>query len=310
MSEDRAETGAGAAPAPVCYRHAGRETYVSCTRCERPICPDCMKPAAVGFQCPECIREGNKSVRAARTAFGGSLDGAQGLVTKILMGLNVGIFVLTVLTAGLNGVDNAMRALTGQGGSSVLYEWFSMIPLALNRSMDVVGVADGEYWRLVTAGFLHYGLIHLLLNMWALSLLGGDVERLVGRWRFLAVYLLSGLGGSVAVYLFDAQNVALAGASGSVFGLLGALFFFFRKLNQDPRGLLLLIALNFGLGLFISNISWLGHLGGLIVGALTGLVLAYAPKGPQRTAIQVTGLVAVGVVLVVLVLVRTAQLAI
>lgn len=293
-----------------CYRHPDREAGVRCRRCERPICPDCMKPAAVGFQCPECIREGNKSVRAARTAFGGSLDGAQGLVTKILMGLNVGIFVLTVLTAGLNGVDNAMRALTGQGGSSVLYEWFSMIPLALNPSMDVVGVADGEYWRLITAGFLHYGLIHLLLNMWALSLLGGDVERLVGRWRFLAVYLLSGLGGSVAVYLFDAQNVALAGASGSVFGLLGALFFFFRKLNQDPRGLLLLIALNFGLGLFISNISWLGHLGGLVVGALTGLVLAYAPKGPQRTAIQVTGLVAVGVVLVVLVLVRTAQLAI
>jgi len=309
MTEDRAETGAGAAPAPVCYRHTDRETWVSCTRCSRPICPDCMREASVGFQCPECVREGAKSVRVARTAFGGSLDGAEGLVTKILLGLNVGLFVLTVLIAAARGVDNAMRTLTGQSGSSELYDWFAMIPLALDgRTGQVIGVADGEYWRLVTAGFLHYGLIHLLFNMWALWILGREAERMVGRWRFVAVYLLSGLGGTVAVYLLGQTNAAVAGASGSIFGLFGALFFFFRKLNLDPRGIVMIVVLNFGLGLFIANISWLGHLGGLVIGAVTGALLAYAPSGPKRTTIQVAGLVIVGLALVGLVLVRTAQL--
>lgn len=309
MTEDRPETGAGAAPAPVCFRHTDRETWVSCTRCERPICPDCMRPAAVGFQCPECVREGSKSVRSARTAFGGSLDGEQGLVTKILIGLNVGVFALTVLTAATDGVDNAMRTLLGQGGS-VLYKWFAMIPYAYADASgtDIIGVADGEYWRLFTAGFLHFGIIHLLFNMWALTILGREVERMVGRWRFVAVYLLSGLGGAVAVYLFDQQNVSMAGASGSVFGLFGALFFFFRKLKLDPRGLITIVLINFGLGLFIANISWLGHLGGLVVGALTGAVLAYAPKGENRTLIQVAGLTIVGVALLGLVVLRTAQL--
>jgi len=308
MSEDRAETGAGAAPAPVCFRHPDRETYVSCTRCERPICPDCMRPASVGFQCPDCVREGSRSVRTARTAFGGRLDGEQGVVTRALIGANVGMFALTVLAATVNGIDAAMRTLLGQGLGSPLHRWLDMIPLALDpQRAEVIGVADGEYWRLLTAGFMHYGVIHLLLNMWALLILGGEVERMVGRWRFLAVYLLSGLGGTVAVYVFGATNSFVAGASASVFGLFGALFFFFRKLRMDPRGLILIVALNFGLGLFL-NVSWLGHLGGLLVGAITGGLLAYAPRGPRRTLIQAIGLAVVGVALLGLVVYRTLQL--
>jgi membrane associated rhomboid family serine protease len=306
MTEDRAEIGAGAAPAPVCYRHANKETYVSCTRCGRPICPDCMNAAAVGFQCPDCVREGNKSVRAARTVFGGSLAGANGVVTKVLMGLNIGVFVLTVLVAALNGVENAMRTLTGQGGSGLHY-WLDMIPLALGTNGDIIGVAVGEYWRLLTAGFMHYGVLHLLLNMWALWILGHEVERMVGRWRYVSVYLLTGLGGIIAVYLFGAVNGPVAGASASVFGLFGALFAFFRKLRIDPRGLITIVAINFFAGIFL-NVSWLGHLGGLVVGAITGAVLAYAPRGPQRTLIQVAGLVIVGVALVGLVVMRTAAL--
>lgn len=318
MSEDRPETGAGAAPAPVCYRHPDRETYVSCTRCERPICPDCMNAAAVGFQCPDCVRAGNKSVRTARTAFGGSLAGEQGVVTKVLIGINVGVFAITVLTGAMYGVDNAMRVLTGQSfGRSVLYEWFANHPTAgpyffaddgfLNAVMTD-GVADGQVWRLLTAGFLHYGLIHLLLNMWALLILGREVERMVGRWRFVAIYLLSGIGGALGEYLFGNPDGFSAGASGSVFGLFGALFFFFRRLKLDPRGIVIIVALNFGLGFFISNISWLGHLGGLIVGALCGAVLAYAPDGPRRTAIQVAGLVIIGVALLGLIVLRTVTL--
>jgi membrane associated rhomboid family serine protease len=308
MSEDRVEAGAGAVPAPVCFRHPDRETYVSCTRCERPICPDCMRPASVGFQCPDCVREGSRSVRPARTAFGGRLDGEQGVVTRVLIGANVGVFALTVLAAVVNGVDAAMRTLLGQGLGSPLHRWLDMIPLALDpQRAEVIGVADGEYWRLVTAGFMHYGVIHLLLNMWALLILGGEVERMVGRWRFVAVYLLSGLGGTVAVYVFGATNGFVAGASASVFGLFGALFFFFRKLRMDPRGLVLIVALNFGLGLFL-NVSWLGHLGGLLVGAITGALLAYAPRGPHRTLIQAIGLAVVGVALLGLVVYRTLQL--
>ncbi len=308
MSEDRVETGAGAAPAPVCYRHPDRETWVSCTRCERPICPDCMRPASVGFQCPDCVREGAKSVRTARTAFGGSLAGAQGMVTKVLVGLNVGMFVLTVLAAGTNGVNAMMRTLVGQSSDSPLHRWLDMIPLAIDPSRaELIGVANGEYWRLLTAGFMHYGLIHLGLNMVALWLLGGEVERAVGRWRFLAVYLLSGFGGTIAVYLFGATNGPVAGASASVFGMFGALFFLFRKLKKDIRGLVTIVLINFAAGLFI-NVSWLGHIGGLVLGAITGGLLAYAPSGPRRTAIQVTGLVIVGVALLGLVIYRTAYL--
>jgi membrane associated rhomboid family serine protease len=316
MSEDRMETGAGATQAPVCYRHQDRETYVSCTRCERPICPDCMRPASVGFQCPECVREGAKTVRPARTALGGGLDGEQGLVTKVLMGANIGVFLLTVLSAAAYGVDNAMRVLTGSGGGrSVLYQWFAMHPTTgpyawiedgLIQGVIVDGVAQGQLWRLVTAGFLHYGMIHLLFNMWALFILGRETERLVGRWRFVAVYLLSGVGGALGEYLFGGEQSFAAGASGSVFGLFGALFFFFKRLNMDPRGIVMIVVLNFALGLFIANISWLGHLGGLIVGALTGALLAYAPRGPSRGAIQVAGLAIVAVALAGLVVLRTA----
>jgi len=319
MTADPAETGAGSKPAPVCYRHTDRETWVSCTRCERPICPDCMRPASVGFQCPECVRDGAKTVRTARTAFGGRLDGDQGIVTRALIILNVGMFVLTVLSGALYGAQNAMRVLMGQGGGrSSLYEWLAMHPTTgpyvwadesgLLQGVLVDGVAQGQIWRLVTAGFLHYGIIHLLFNMWALLILGREVERLVGRWRFVAIYLLCGVGGAIGEYLFGAPTAFSAGASGSVFGLFGALFFFFRKLNLDPRGLVLIVVLNFGLGIFIANISWLGHLGGLIVGAALGALLAYAPRGQQRTRFQIGGLGAVGLVLVALVAVGTAQL--
>jgi membrane associated rhomboid family serine protease len=312
MTQDRTEPGAGATPAPVCYRHTDRETYVSCTRCERPICPDCMRPASVGFQCPECVREGAKSVRTARTAFGGSLAGAQGMVTKALLAINVAMFVLTALAAGaVAGVDNAVRVLTGGSVDSIVYRLFAMIASPTiydQRGTIVMGVAEGEYWRLLTAGFLHFGLIHLLFNMWALMIFGTEVERLVGRWRFLAVYLLSGVAGALAEYAFGNPHTPVAGASGSIFGLFGAVVFFFRKLNMDPRGVVLLIVLNFGLGFFIPNISILGHLGGLVVGAASGAVLAYAPRGPNRTRIQIGGLILIAAVMVAVMVWRTMQL--
>jgi membrane associated rhomboid family serine protease len=245
-----------------------------------------------------------------RTAFGGRIEGEQGLVTRVLIGINVGVFILTALASALISADNAIAVLAGRSVDSPLYEWFSMVPYRLLWDRDTVvdGVAQGQVWRLFTAGFLHYGIIHLLLNMWALWVLGREVERMVGRWRYLAVYLLSGLGGAVTAYAFGATNAAVAGASGSIFGLFGALFFFFRKLNLDPRGLILIIALNFGLGFVIPSISILGHLGGLVVGAATGALLAYAPRGPNRAFFQITGLVVIGLAVAVVAALRTIQL--
>ncbi|MCW2505084.1 MAG: rhomboid family protein [Actinomycetia bacterium] len=286
MAADQAvPPGAGAPPAPVCYRHTDRETYVSCVRCERPICPDCMNPASVGFQCPACVKQGAATVRTPRTALGGGLSG-EGVVTKVLIGLNVAVFVIGVLLGVVSeGPAGGMRVLTG-----------GLPPDFAPFVMYGPSVAGGEWWRLLTAGFLHAGVLHIGLNMWALLLFGTEVERLIGRWRYLAVYVLCCIGGNIGVLLI-APNQLGVGASGAVFGLFGALVFFFRRLNRSPRPLISLIVLNFAIGFFISTISWQAHLGGLITGALTGALLAYAPAGKNRTAYQIAGLVVVAAVL-------------
>lgn len=291
----------------VCYRHPDRVTGVSCVRCGRPICPDCMNPASVGFQCPECVQGGARGTRTARTAFGGSLAGERGTVTRVLIGVNVGMWLLTLVLAVASGevAAGALARLVMTGGTTGLTEWGAVIPGAICSDGQLCGVADGEFYRLITADFLHYGIIHLGFNMYALWILGRECERLLGRWRYLALYLVAGVGGSVAVYLLGATNQASAGASASIFGLLGALFFFFRRMRADVRGLTFMIVFNFGLGFFIPNISILGHLGGLAVGAAAGAVLAYAPSGPRRTTVQVAGLVLIGVLLLVAVALRT-----
>ncbi len=291
-----------------CYRHPQRETGVSCTRCGQPICPDCMNAASVGFQCPDCVRAGSQGVRTGRTVFGGGVEGERGTVTKVLIGVNVAAWLFTLVAAVVAGDVSIAQLgqLVATGGSTGVTEWGAALPFA-QCGGELCGIGAGEFYRLVTADFLHYGLIHIGFNMYALWLFGRECERLLGRWRFLALYLLTGVGGSVAVYLFGATNVGSAGASASIFGLLGALFFFFRRLKLDMRGLTFMIVINFGLGFFIPNISILGHLGGLVVGALIGALLAYAPQGPYRTVIQINGMAAMTALLLGLVVVRTAQ---
>lgn len=314
MSADDSRTGdaAGeAATAPVCYRHPGRETYVRCARCDRPICPDCMHPASVGFQCPSCVRAGSRSMRTARTVFGGGAErGERGLVTKVLLGLNVGLWVLTVLiTVGTGDIPiGEVGRYLAFGGLADVTTDFAALPGVRLPDGSVAGIAGGEYYRLVTAGFLHYGLLHLALNSYALWILGRECERLLGPLRFIVLYMLAGLGGNVAVYLFSGLNSPVLGASGSIFGLFGALFFFFRKLRSDVRGLVGLIVANLLLSVFIAGISLSAHVGGLLTGALFGLVLAYAPGGRWRTPVQVLGAVALLAALAALVVVRTTQL--
>jgi len=204
--------------APVCYRHPSRETYIRCTRCERPICPDCMNEAAVGHQCPECVAEGRRSQRPARTAFGGSRAGQAGLATRALIGINVIVFVISAISGGA-------RALGGSGGwfgmlgaSTPVTQWGEVLGYAPYRPGGPVhGIAAGEWYRLGTAMFLHYGVLHILLNMWVLWQLGRYLEARLGPARFVALYLLAGLGGNVAAYVFTAPNQPAAATYDAVY---------------------------------------------------------------------------------------------
>lgn len=274
---------------PTCYRHPGRETWVRCQRCDRPICPDCMRDAAVGFQCPECVTEGNRAIRQAQTVFGGSVV-TKPYVTWTILGL------ILVMFAGQYLTNDRLTA-----------------SLAMNVA-QVIGA--GEYYRMITSAFLHYGVLHLALNGYAIYIIGPNLERAFGHVRFAALYLLSALGGSVLSLWFDGFNVWSVGASGAVYGLFAAIFIVGRKLNFDVRGVVVLIVLNLALtflpqvipGIFGGvQLSWTAHVGGLITGAVVAAALAYAPKS-SRTLVQVGALVGTAAILAVLVVTRATML--
>ncbi|MGH8894852.1 MAG: rhomboid family intramembrane serine protease [Actinomycetes bacterium] len=289
MTEQPPVAGPTAAEPATCYRHPQREAHIRCTRCERRICPDCMIPASVGFQCPECVHEGHKGVRQGRTLFGGQVTDDPGWVSKVLIAINVVAFVAQQVS------DEVTRR-------------FFDVGLALDPvTGETFGVADGEVYRLLTSAFLHGGVFHLLLNMYALFVFGPQLEGALGRVRFSAVYVVSALGGSALSYAFSAPNQPSLGASGAVFGLLGAYLVISRRLRRDTTPVLVLLAINFGYGFLVPRIDWRAHLGGLVAGALVAVALAYAPKA-RRGAVQAAGAAAVLLVVVALVAWRTAEL--
>lgn len=295
--------------APTCYRHPSRETYVRCTRCNRSICPDCMRDASVGHQCPECVAEGRRTQRPARTVFGGGVAGRHGYVTKALIGINVTVMILSILS------DRGGDSLAGgagfgglMGGTTPLTDWGAVLGhAAFVPGGSAHGVAAGEYHRLFTAMFLHFGVLHLLMNMWALWVLGRSLEAALGPARFLALYLIGGLGGNVAAYFFTAQNVPTAGASTAIFGLFAALFVIMRKLGRDTSSVVPILVINLIFTFTIPNISIAGHLGGLVAGGLMALVLAYAPR-TRRSQFQLAGGALIVLALLGLTLLRTATL--
>ena len=290
--------------APVCYRHPDRETYVRCVRCERPICPDCMRSASVGFQCVSCVKEGSASIRAPKAAYGGKArDNPE--VTWALLGLNAFFFLLTA----------GYQLGFGGGNLSELFEKLALTPSVHctsyieNICTDVGdGVAEGQYYRLLTAMFLHFGVIHLALNMYCLYLVGPALERALGRLRFGALYLLSGLSGSALSYALGPHNEIAAGASGAVFGLFAGFYVLSRRRGTDVSQISVTIGLNLVLSFSISGIDWRGHVGGLIGGALVTAALVYAPEGKQRWVVQALGSACVAVVVVAVVAARTVQL--
>ncbi|MGR6913344.1 rhomboid family intramembrane serine protease [[Actinomadura] parvosata] len=265
---------------PTCYRHPDKETWVRCQRCERPICPDCMRDAAVGFQCPECVAEGNKGIRQARSTFGGNVVRTP-IVTYALLVINVLIFGAQYLVG-----DRLTGELAMWPGGVAVY---------------------GEYHRLITAAFVHGSVFHILFNCWALFVVGPYLERAFGHVRYTALYLISALGGSVLGLWLDPLNQPTVGASGAIFGLFGAVFVVGRKLNMDVRGMAVLIVLNLAITFLVPGISWTGHVGGLITGSLLAGALAYAPKN-SRTLWQVLAIAAALVLLAVLVLLRTSAI--
>lgn len=285
----------GAQNLPGCYRHPDRETGIRCTRCERPICPECMVSASVGFQCPDCVRSGSGTGHAPtatqpRTIAGGTIAADPHLLTKILVGINVAVFI-------------AVRASDSLLNELVLIGVWPPAPFA-----PTMGVADGQWYRLLTSMFTHQEIWHIGFNMLSLWFLGGPLEAALGRARYLVVYFVSGLAGSALAYLLASPSTATLGASGAIFGLFGATAVLMRRLNYDLRPIIALLVINliftFNPGF---NISWQAHIGGLVAGVITGYAMVHAPR-ERRALVQYGTCALVLLVVVGLALLRTAQL--
>jgi membrane associated rhomboid family serine protease len=259
-----------------CYRHPGRETGVSCSNCGRPICPECMTSTPVGMRCPECAGERTR----VRSGVAGLQAGNEPSATYVLIALNAIVF-LAELASGAS-------ATTIGGGSSLIADGAVFGP----------GIDDGEWYRILTGGFLHAGLLHLGLNMFVLWILGRLLEPAIGTPRFLGIYFVSLLAGSFGALVVD-PNVPTVGASGAIYGLMAATIVIARRrgLEQIASEIGLWLVLNLVLTFSISGISIGGHIGGLFGGALVAFVLYDAPERlriPASAATLIAG--AIGVV--------------
>lgn len=251
-------------PPPVedrCYRHADVITGVHCTRCGRAICTECMHPAPVGHQCPECVKGAKQEFhRAGRSVGSGPASGVT--LTKVLLGIMVTVYALEVVVAGPASLMGgpSTRALVRLGGSAGVL------------------VAQGETWRLFTAMFLHIGIFHLLMNCYALYIFGSVIETEDGRVRFVAIFLVGGLFASAVSYAFGEPLVVSAGASGAIFALFGA-FLGTAWIHRDlafyaarVRSAMTLVVLNLVISFAVPGIDWRAHVGGLVAGMVLGIV--------------------------------------
>lgn len=257
-----------------------------------------MRPAAVGFHCPDDTAAAAKAMRPQRTVVGGRLRGGVPYVTGTLIGLNVLVYVFTG-TRSTGDLGNPTR--------SWLFSDWQLLPWWVYH--------QDEYYRLITSAFLHLSPIHIAANMFALAIVGPSLERLLGRWRFGALYLIGGLGGSAAIYLFGNPLQPVAGASGAIFALFAACLVMVRRLGLDAQWLIGIIVINFVFTFSVSGISKLGHIGGFVAGALAAVAIVGWPdfsaarsrtyrRVPDR--IQILGLSGVAVLLVALIALRTA----
>lgn len=268
----------------MCPRHPDRVSYVRCQRCGRPVCPECQRPAPVGVHCVDCVAAAARATRPTQTVFGGRVRGDRPIVTITIVALCVLSYVLQWTVPGWTS------------------RW-AFSPLA----------GSVEPWRFLTAAFLHSpsSLLHIVFNMVALWSVGPYLEQALGRARYLTLYLLSAIGGSVgavvlAPVLPHTWNTAIVGASGAVFGLFGAVLVVLRRLGRSAGGIVGVIVVNGVLSFVLPGVAWQAHLGGLVTGALLGAAYAYAPAGRQKP-VSVLASVVVAVALVASVLATYSQ---
>ncbi|MBO9522321.1 MAG: rhomboid family intramembrane serine protease [Nocardioidaceae bacterium] len=256
-----------------------------------------MRSASVGFQCPSCVKEGARSVRTAKLPYGGARVANPTLVTMILLGINVAVWL----------------AITADGGTgSGLATTLGITPNYTFRfdeggAILVDGVAHGAWWQVITSVFTHVQVFHIALNMIALYMFGPPLEQILGRVRFLTLYVVSGVTGSAGVMLFSGAYGSTVGASGAIFGLLGAMAVIAFKTGGAYQDLLSLLGLNLVITFTIPHISWQGHLGGLLGGVLVALAMVYAPRR-GRTLVQLGSAAALLAVAVGLIVVRANDL--
>lgn len=274
-----------------------------------------MVSAAVGFQCPDCVREGARQTRQNQAPFGGGISTNPMITSIILIVMNAAVWAAIMLTGGQNSRLGQLLALSPTGQC-----WSTAHPGAYYPDVHsgalcqtvadgswVPGVADGAWWQLITSGFTHIEILHIGMNMLALWFLGPPLERALGRARFLAVYLISLFAGSVTVMWFAAPSSSTLGASGAIFGLIGALLLLTMKVGGDFRTVLMWLGINVVFTFVGSGISWQGHLGGLMGGLAATAIVIYAPR-KNRSTVQWLGLAALSLVLVLMAAVRILQL--
>jgi membrane associated rhomboid family serine protease len=256
-----------------CYRHPSRETGVSCSNCGRPICPECMTSTPVGMRCPECARQTTK-VRVGQGAFtptAGKMPATIGLIA-----INVIVFLIELVGGGAGSLN---------GGGTVIHD----------AGLRGPEIANGDWWRVITGGFLHAGLLHLLLNMYVLYVAGSILEPGIGTPRFLGIYFVSLVAGSLGALIVD-PNTLTVGASGAIFGLMAAVIVVARGrgVEQLATQFGLFVVLNLVLTFSISGISVGGHIGGLIGGAVAALLVIFVEKrmtGRPGFTLELVGIV-------------------
>lgn len=290
----------GPEAAPTCYRHRDRETWISCQRCSRPICPDCMNSASVGFQCPACVKEGARSTRQARTPYGGQRVGDPRATSIGLLVLNVAVWLAVITTGSSDGAVFRTLALIPET-SAFRFE---------DGSVGVIeGVSGGAWWQVLTANLTHYQLFHIGLNMLFLFWIGPIVEGPLGRARFLAACLVTGLTSSAAVMWLSGSHSQTMGFSGIALGLLGVFVILAVKVGGNRDLLVQLVGFQLVFNLLARDvISWQGHLGGFVGGVAVGVILAYAPR-KSRPVYQWAGVALVALLALGLIVVRAATLA-
>lgn len=256
----------------MCPRHPDRVSYVRCQRCGRPVCPECQRPAPVGVHCVDCVAQAARATRSPRTVFGGRVRGGRPTVTIAIVAVCVVSYVLQLTVPG----------------------W-------TERWWFAPSIGWAQPWRFLTTAFLHSPsqFLHIVFNMVALWSVGPYLEAALGRARYLTLYVVSAVGGSVGAVvlapLVGGWNTAIVGASGAVFGLFGAVLVVLRRLGSSAGGIIGVILVNGVLSFVLPGVAWQAHLGGLVTGALLGAAYAYAPAGRQKTvSVLATVVVAAG----------------